>query len=121
MSHVGDMRLLVLGGGVIMLHTMVTVLEEALFRSERFRAEAGSAFMTLVFYVLTVLAYLPALDKDTQPWHSKATAAARCCRDSLRDHDHALENRARLHRPPDAVDPQVSKAAASDGRLDSHP
>ena len=58
MSHVGDMRLLVLGGGVIMLHTMVTVLEEALFRSERFRAEAGSAFMTLVFYVLTVLAYI---------------------------------------------------------------
>ena len=41
---------MLLSGGVVTMHTAVTVLEEALFASPRLTAEAGSTFMTLVFY-----------------------------------------------------------------------
>lgn len=51
--------LLALAAGVLVLHTAVTVLEEQLFRSERFKRDAGGAFMTLVMYTATVLVYAP--------------------------------------------------------------
>ena len=52
-------RLLLLSGGVICLHTLVTILEEALFAQPVFRAKAGSTFMTLTFYVVAAAAYTP--------------------------------------------------------------
>ena len=52
-------RLLLLSGGVIVLHTLVTILEEALFAQPVFRAKAGSTFMTLTFYVMAAAAYAP--------------------------------------------------------------
>ena len=52
-------RLLLLSGGVIVLHTLVTILEEALFAQPVFRAKAGSTFMTLTFYVVAAGAYAP--------------------------------------------------------------
>lgn len=51
--------LLVLAVGVLILHTAVTVLEEQLFRSARFKRDAGGAFMTLIMYTATVLVYAP--------------------------------------------------------------
>ena len=47
-----EQRLLLLSCGVISLHTLVTVLEEALFAQEAFRVAAGSTFMTLTFYTV---------------------------------------------------------------------
>ena len=52
-------RLLLLSGGVIALHTLVTILEEALFAQPVFRANVGSTFMTLTFYVVAAAAYAP--------------------------------------------------------------
>ena len=69
-----DARLLLLSGGVVTLHTAVTVLEEALFASPRFTAEAGSTFMTLVFYTFSALAYLPAACRSRR--HATAHAHA---------------------------------------------
>ena len=54
-----EQRLLLLSCGVISLHTLVTILEEALFAQEAFRAAAGSTFMTLTFYAVAACAYLP--------------------------------------------------------------
>ena len=43
----GNVRLAGLALGVIILHTLVTILEERLFSLESFTANAGGAFMTL--------------------------------------------------------------------------
>jgi len=43
-------RLIALSGGVLVAHTLVTILEEYLFASPVFRA-AGSSFMTLVSFL----------------------------------------------------------------------
>ena len=50
-------RLMLLSGGICTTFTLVTVIEEELFRNERFLAEAGGAFMTLVMYTFTALVY----------------------------------------------------------------
>ena len=52
-------RLFLLSGGVIFLHTLVTVLEEALFAQPVFREKAGSTFMTLTFYTMAAAVYAP--------------------------------------------------------------
>jgi hypothetical protein len=54
-----ERRLLLLSGGVIILHTLVTILEEALFAQPVFREKAGSTFMTLTFYAVAAAAYAP--------------------------------------------------------------
>lgn len=54
-----ERRLLLLSGGVILLHTLVTILEEALFAQPVFREKAGSTFMTLTFYAVAAAAYAP--------------------------------------------------------------
>ena len=44
---------------MIVLHTLVTILEERLFRIPSFVNNSGGAFMTLFMYTFTVVAYLP--------------------------------------------------------------
>jgi len=56
---VNKRRLFLLSGGVIFLHTLVTILEEALFAQPVFRANAGSTFMTLTFYTMAAAVYAP--------------------------------------------------------------
>ena len=51
-------RFFLIGGGVLVLHTLVTVLEESLFTNEAFLRDAGGAFMTLVMYSISVLWYM---------------------------------------------------------------
>lgn len=52
-------RFFALALGVLVLHTLVTILEEKLFRIDHFRQESGGAFMTLFMYCFTVFAYYP--------------------------------------------------------------
>lgn len=72
-------RLLSLAGGVVTLHTAVTVLEEALYASPRFRAESGSAFMTLVFYTLATIVYLPSLLRPSPATVRSSSSSRRRC------------------------------------------
>lgn len=51
-------RFALLSSGVIVLHTLVTILEESLFSNESFLRDAGGAFMTLVMYSVSVVWYL---------------------------------------------------------------
>jgi drug/metabolite transporter (DMT)-like permease len=60
-------RLILLGGGVIVLHTLVTILEEALFARPTFRAQAGSTFMTLTFYTMAAVVYAPRGSGSAKP------------------------------------------------------
>ena len=48
-----------LAGGVLVSHTLVTILEERLFNMDSFKQRSGGAFMTLFMYTFTVLVYLP--------------------------------------------------------------
>jgi hypothetical protein len=50
-------RFALLATGVIISHTLVTILEESLFSNEAFLRDAGGAFMTLVMYSLSVAWY----------------------------------------------------------------
>ena len=52
-------RFAALALGVLFLHTLVTVLEERLFRIEAFTSQSGGAFMTFFMYSFTVFAYWP--------------------------------------------------------------
>lgn len=52
-------RLTLLAAGVIVLHTLVTILEEHLFSLEAFTQSAGGAFMTLCMYFGAIVVYLP--------------------------------------------------------------
>lgn len=52
-------RFSVLAGGVLVSHTLVTVLEERLFRLDNFKQHSGGAFMTLFMYTCAVVLYLP--------------------------------------------------------------
>ena len=56
-------RLVQLSAGVLLSHTLVTILEEFLFADERFLRDAGTSFLTLVMYVLTLAAYFPAVHR----------------------------------------------------------
>lgn len=58
-SATGNRRFAILASGVIVSHTLVTVLEERLFSLDTFRTRSGGAFMTLFMYTATVLFYLP--------------------------------------------------------------
>ena len=68
-------RLLLLSGGVIVLHTLVTILEEALFAQPVFRAKVGSTFMTLTFYIVAAAAYAPRGGGSKQPRPSRRLVA----------------------------------------------
>ena len=68
-------RLLLLSGGVIVLHTLVTILEEALFAQPVFRAKVGSTFMTLTFYAVAAAAYAPRGGGSKQPRPSRRLVA----------------------------------------------
>lgn len=57
-------RFAYLAGGVLVLHTLVTVLEERLFRLDSFRHQSGGAFMTLFMYTFAVLVYFPRVRRD---------------------------------------------------------
>ena len=56
-------RLVQLSAGVLLSHTLVTILEEFLFADERFLRDAGTSFLTLVMYVLTLATYFPAVHR----------------------------------------------------------
>ena len=55
----GRLRFATLALGVLVMHTLVTILEERLFTIPAFREHSGGAFMTLFMYSFTVVAYVP--------------------------------------------------------------
>ena len=52
-------RFVCIAAGVLVMHTLVTILEERLFSIDSFRNNSGGAFMTFFMYVFTAFAYLP--------------------------------------------------------------
>lgn len=60
-------RFAALALGVLIMHTLVTILEERLFNIDTFRNSSGGAFMTLFMYSFTVFAYLPRVRNSGLP------------------------------------------------------
>ena len=52
-------RFIMLVLGVLVMHTLVTILEERLFSIASFRNQSGGAFMTLFMYLFCVFVYIP--------------------------------------------------------------
>ncbi len=57
-------RLVTLASSAILFHTMVTILEERLFRFDSFKRDAGGAFMTFCMYTFTCFVYAPIVQRS---------------------------------------------------------
>ena len=71
-------RLIVLALGVVIFHTLVTVLEEKLFNEPAFTSNAGGAFMTSV--KMRVIVYSCSA-RSVQGWPAAWMRMARCVRE----------------------------------------
>lgn len=67
-------RLIVLATGVIIFHTIVTILEEHLFSLDEFKQSAGGAFMTFYLYTATTFLYLPIVRAGARKQERSASA-----------------------------------------------